>query len=321
MIPTGDVSGGLLTISVAWKQGAARSEPSIIKSLPLNDGGLVILALEDLLIVELWKREHGSDVPLDQRVSPPLLRNEWEVEIISVVWDNSKIVGFHISDKEVPLDPYVTLDLRKGLVRPQKIEIGPAQPFSTMLPSNIYRQLHQTTTRLFRTATAIRSDNMGSLLDLAVHLRTLVTPNKKKLPLLQIAAEAAGIVPMVYTVRWPLYEDASEVSALGLTIFNASVSPIPLPGMSTGVELFTWLGGPAILTSTERFSHIKLIKEVADQAGAHADLNITELLASLCDPNSEGFELTVLIGQMRQYAYLIGTLAKDILAAGQQVSS
>lgn len=321
MIPTGDVSGGLLTISVAWKQGAARSELSIVHNLPLNDGCLVIFALEDLLIVELWKRVHGSDIPLDQRVSPPLLRNDWEVELITVVWDNSKIVSFRISDKEVPLDPYVTLDLRKGLARAQKIEIGLAHPIPKKLPENIYRQLHQTTKRLGQTAAAIRSDNLEALLDLAVHLRTLVTRDKWNAPLLETSANAAGIVPTVYTVRWPLHEGTAELAELGIFVFDVSASPVPLSGMSTEVELFKWLEGPAILTSTQRISHITLIKAVADQAGAHADLNISELLASLCDPNSEGFELTVLTGQMRQYAHLIGTIANDILAAGEQVSS
>lgn len=321
MIPTGDVSGGLLTISVAWKQGLARSEPSIIKNLPLNDGGLVILALEDLLIVELWKWGRGFDIPLDQRITPPLLRKDWQFEVITVAWSDSKIVEFRISGQDVPLDPDMTLDLRRDLVLQKNSDTIAVSSVASALPSNIYHQLHQTTKRLVRTADAIRSDNMESLLDLAVHLRTLVTPNRRKGSLLQIAAEAAGIVPTVYTVRWPLHEDTAEITKLGFSVFDASASPVPLPGMSTEVELFKWLEGPAILTTTEEFSHIKLIKEVADKAGAHADLKISALLASLRDPNSDGFELTVLVGQMRQYAHLIGTLAKDILAAGEQAQS
>lgn len=319
-IPVGSASGGFLCFSLVWDDLPQNAEPSLVFELPLVDGLLALLVLENRLLVEVGIFEGNSDRATDQWITPELIRRAEFPCVISVCWDEQKITCFRINGEEVPghvdafefevqhkeeetnvpaMDkPIFEFDLRRGPV-PISME---------------FRQLIQFTIRLEAALKELKSDIPEKLGDIANLLRSLLTGKKGKDGgrLLFKCAEEMGDPLICYTLMGsgafeePPLDDATVV-LLG------DGAAYPSGKLSVATMLDDWLEMPALITKNVRRKNWELLRDVADSFGSHGETEGDSILFPLLQRHDAGLNFGILIPVFRNYGNLALELARGLI--------
>lgn len=325
--PIASLACGFLCVGIGWDDQPLHSDPALVFELPLADGILAVLVLENRLVVEIGRHEKGNEEIIDQWITPELLRPSGSAAVLTLQWVDGIINIFHLNSKEVPRHSEVeefTIE-QQGNKSEKQTELVVATAVNldvlrigSPLPFTI-KQLIQTTLRLESSLKQMRSNTPESVLDISVYLRTLLCGTSKNGgQLLFRGAEEVGILPICYTVSGlDYYTDAPPFMDDKTTVLRCGAAGLPRERMLIETDLKKWLEQPAIIMfNNYSVPHWKLIYEVAGKFGAHADGN-PNFLFSFMSHHDVGINLGVLVPQFRSYADVALEASKRVIAQRQ----
>ncbi len=311
---------GTFCTGICWEELPLNAEPNLVCELPLADGIIELLVLANRLVVEVTSTKNNRSEPVDQWITPEIIKPAWASAVLSLQWENGFITTFRLNAKDVPRHfdaEEFNLDCKPNKIHPPELVALREVNLRKLKPPNSldFRNLIQTALRLESSLKSIRSDNTETILDIAVHLRTLLCGGAKNGgQLLFRCAQQLGMNPVCYTLAG--LDDHHEPNLFandGWFALLGGVAATPWGNMRYETDLNDWLEQPAIwLDNRTSISHRKLIREVAGKFGAHADKS-AEILEGFINYHDTGLNLGVLVPQFMNYAQVAIDVSKLVL--------
>jgi len=318
-------------MTLNWEDQPRHSEPALVLELPLRDGILAILILENRLVVEIGRVDDDREEMTDQFITPELIRPVGAVAIISIGWSDGKIAVFRLNGKNVPRSS----EADEFMIGAREIDVA-AEVFTVPNRNRNFdlrkgptprslalRQLVQVAIRLEYFLNEMRSNNPEIVLDVAVLLRTLVNgkAGADGGRLLFKCAEEIGMVPVCYTAT-AIEEDSDPPQIFeGFCFCRKGVAtgfPKGKSNIKTNFE--TWLNQTALYMPNYKIPHWQLIRDVANQFGAHAQTNKKSVIFSFMSAHDAGINLGVLVPMFRSYGELALEICKIVIERAREPS-
>jgi len=329
--PIAGLAVGSIIFGLGWDDQPLDSDPALIFELPLTDGILVSLVLENRLVVEIGRIGTDGEEITDQWITPELIRPAGSAAVISLQWNEGKFTSLRLNAKDVPrsseADEFVLTSHESGTEILDKINVYSPIKLDfrqgSIPTSFALRQLIQTAIRLENCLTGLRSNKPEVILDVAVLLRTLFTGTAKNGGLLLFkCAEEIGMVPVCYTVSG-LDEDGAKFPFMDehTILLQGLAAGIPRFNLKVETDLQKWLEQPALITLSDPLTHWQFIRQVADKFGSHAETKNVPVLMSFMSPHDAGINLGILIPKLRSYGQLALEVSKVVIDRARGVSS
>jgi|GEM_PF-6515987 len=180
--PIASLACGTVCVGISWDDQPLHSDPALIFELPLADGILALLVLENRLVAEIGITKGGHEKITDQWITPEILRPSGSAAVVSLQWSDGVFTGFRLNAKEVPrhsqAEELVLEPQNTGIEEPTELVVVPKINFDLRRietpKSFTIRQLIQTVLRLETSLKQMRSNTPENVFDIAVYLRTLL---------------------------------------------------------------------------------------------------------------------------------------------------
>jgi hypothetical protein len=310
-------------LAFGFELNASREEhlPALLTRLPLTDGILEMYALEDQIAAQLLRVTNNQNISTDLWISPHLRRNEQKQLIMTLAWENAMFTIFSLDGKEFPRGSEsdtleLANDLKYDVVTDEIALDGASVPFIDRSGLNIdmLRNLRQTVERLGWSLNQLAPDRPGIALDIAAHLRMLLTgkPNG----LLFIVSSSVGVDLSCYVSKASTGKDSFEkLRGLGAVAFEQVASSAPKGSQTVSIGFEEWLTWPALLRNDITTAHWEVVRMVADKVSVHADANGLEVLREFLNVHHPGVDLGVLVQIIWAYGLLTFEIASAFLLA------
>lgn len=323
-IPTGTLAHGSVFMCLEWHDQPLHSEPALIFELPLTDGILAFLVLENRLVVEIGRVDASKEEITDQWITPELIRQAGARVIVSLQWSNGRISTFRLNSCDVPrsdaADEFFIGHYEDALPTEDQ-SISSEQCISDLAQkrapmSLAFMQLEQWTKRLEAHLENQRNNTPELVFEIANCLRTLLCGAEKNGgSLLSKCAREIEFDLVCYTAKG-LEEDVNIPFMDETTIFFGCIpAAAPISGMQVETDLQTWLSMLALVTVNHRIKHWELIREVADKYGSHADTGGEVLSLSFMNPHRAGLNLGILDTIIRGYGKFALVMSKRLIGS------
>jgi hypothetical protein len=157
----------------------------------------------------------------------------------------------------------------------------------------------------------VKQGNIHHILGLAARLRLTIVEGTP-LPLLQLCAGAYGLPLIVHTSAYP---DAKLPGKPAMyTAMN--ISGPPNHSFSNPVDLDRWLGFVGAINNGKEYSHSKVLVDIGNTVGAHADPDITASVSLLRTMTTTQTALEAPMDGLGKY---VERVAESVLPLFQQV--
>lgn len=331
-IPTGTLAHGSMFMCIGWHDEPVGSQPALICELPLADGSLAFLVLENRLLVEIVRLDETKDELTDQWITPELIHVQGAPVVVTLVWADGKLVTFRLNQEDVPRSEGADVfEIRhsKNVVKAAKETFSSPQKWidhrrGSARMSLAFKQLSQWRNRLETHLRNQRTDTPELVFEIANCLRTLLCGTKKNGGLLLFrCAEEMGVNLVCYTV-YPL-KDEPRFPLMDETTIVFGTLPVASPYGKAIVEtdLGCWLDTPALITGDNepQLPHWKLIREVADNFGSHATTDHASIGFSFMNPHRPELNLGMLETCFREYGRFALEITTKLLEANAVLRS
>jgi hypothetical protein len=318
------LAAGTVFYVLSWESQPIDSDAQLVSKIPLEDGLLAILVLEDRLVVEIGSVTIDGEELTDQWITPKLERRSDELVILSLVWSEGKVLSFRLNGLEVPrhseAETFIVSqkETKSDDTTPQ--DKAPATLIDLRQRSQgtsiAIKQLTQIALRLENALDTLRSDRPEVIFDIAGFLRTLLCGRAKTGgELIFKCAKEVGVVPVCYTVKGAQVAQDKPPFKDQLAIWlQGSASGLARDTMCVETDLRWWLDQPALYTLHIEVPHWKLIYEVASNFGSHAETDVSHPLFSMMSPHDPAINLGLLVPQFRSYGEMSLEIAKQIIS-------